>query len=747
MHDEIIFYVTSEIYIEILHDSYYEVIDFCYCFTLHFQTRRKIIMKLSLGRNLPKLLPQRSVHLETSNEADKIGLFRSIRVNLILSYFIPIFLIILLGVTSYLKSAGGLIDNYEESAQSSINMMGKYMDLGFSTASSKANDLINNQSVRRYFSGFYEGDFATETNQFSDINSLVLNNVHSIDYTKNMYLFSEYGNAISTTGKINKDFISEFQNSDLGKLLDKNKKAGIWVGNHELLDTETGNDPASYAISQMLCLDLSDSKKGYIILDISTDFIRNAMLNSGFADGSILGFVTGDGKEILNLDMEGFKFNEQDFYQQAMLSNGESNYVNYNNKVYLFIYNKLTTGNSCVFAMIPRAKIIEDANAVKGLTIFLVFLASIIAILVGTYVASGISKTIHKTNIILAKTSEGDLTQQVDLKRKDEFLILGKKINHMLSGMMSLIKQMLGVSNTISKSANNVKENTDILLQATQNIATGVNNIEQGITQQAEDSEQCLVQMSGLANEIEQIYEHTRQINQISNSTKEIISNGIHIMDDLSAKSNDTSKITDIISKDIENLGTQSVHITKITNTINEIAEQTDLLSLNASIEAARAGEAGKGFSVVAAEIRKLADRTSNSSKQINSIILNIQNQVKTTGKTAKQAEDIVIQQADALKASVNVFTEISQYVEKLSENIEQITQFIANMEKSKDTTLSSVESISSTLQETSAVVSELGQMTDEQLKVVEKLNKAAEQLESDSIDLQNAVSVFKISE
>lgn len=705
-------------------------------------------MKRSL-KNLPKLSTERSLQKKAVDGTDKIGFFRSIRVNLICSYFIPILLIILLGVISYIRSSAGLVENYEESAQSSMTMMSKYMDLGFETVASKAKDLVNDQSIKRYFSGFYQNDFVTETNQFSDITTMVQNSLHSIKYTENISLFSEYGNSIATKGSIKKDFISEFRNSDEIKQMETKKQLKIWVSSHEVLDNATGADPLSYAISHILKLDLSDGQKGYLIIDISSEFIKSILLDSGLAEGSILGFITNDGKEILNQDVEGFQFSSQDYFQKASLSENTTNneYVHYKNNDYLFIYHKLSYGNSSVCALIPKAKIIEDANALKYLTVILVLLASIIAILVGTFVASGISKAIHKTNIVLAKTSEGDLTQQVDLKRKDEFLILGKKINYMLSGMMSLIKQMLGVSNTITKSAVNVKDNSEILLQATQNIATGVNNIEQGITQQAEDSELCLVQMSGLANEIEQIHERTHQINQISNNTKGIIDRGILIMDELNSKSNDTTKITENIIKDIENLGVQSVHITKITNTINEIAEQTDLLSLNASIEAARAGEAGKGFSVVASEIRKLADQTSNSSKQISSIIFNIQEQVKNTSKTAKQAEDIVIQQVDALKASISVFTEISQYVEKLSSNIEQITQYIANMEKSKDTTLSSVESISSTLQETSAVVSELGQMTDEQLKAVEKLNHAAEQLDSDAMDLQNAVSVFKINE
>ncbi|MBP1755462.1 MAG: hypothetical protein H6Q59_1860, partial [Firmicutes bacterium] len=96
-------------------------------------------------------------------------------------------------------------------------------------------------------------------------------------------------------------------------------------------------------------------------------------------------------------------------------------------------------------------------------------------------------------------------------------------------------------------------------------------------------------------------------------TTQEVITQGIHIMDDLGTKSNDTSNITKEVILDIENLDHLSLTIGSIVSTIAEIAEQTNLLSLNASIEAARAGKSGLGFAVVAEEIRKLAAHSTES--------------------------------------------------------------------------------------------------------------------------------------
>ena len=211
------------------------------------------------------------------------------------------------------------------------------------------------------------------------------------------------------------------------------------------------------------------------------------------------------------------------------------------------------------------------------------------------------------------------------------------------------------------------------------------------------------------------------------------------------ANPQDTTEITKAIINDIRKKKKESKAINSIIGTINEIADETSLLSLNASIEAARAGEAGRGFAVVSDEIRKLAEQSAEAGTKIGKIIIRIQDRMTKTIETAERADDIVNYQAEALNTTVKVFEDIRNHVGALARDLDTISSNMNGIETAKNDTLDAIASISATSNETEAASTELSKNAEKQLEAVEILNTAVKQLQTNSQELDESVSVFKV--
>ena len=672
----------------------------------------------------------------------------SIKYRLSIGLLVPIVLLAVYGVVSYKKAEAAIISNHEASTHNTIDAISRYMNFGFSMIDKTSLEITNDVYVRDFLNLKYE-EAMDNVRTYDDVYDRISVNAYANSFISNIHLIGQNGVCMSTSGVINHHLYDILIKSDINQIFKETKAHYLWVGYHTELDEAmpTGSNvygPDKYATS---IIRKFINGKGFFIADISRDQIKKMFSEYDLGEGSILGFITGDGRETLSIDGVEHVFVDLPYYQNALASEELSgySYEKYNGKDYLFLYGKFKDVDGMVCALIPKSTILSKVSGIRALSVLFVTLSCVLAVFIVILITRDITMNIKTLSKSIAQIAKGDLTTKLQLKRNDEFHALSSGITDMVEHMRVLIGEVQGVSNTVSSSAKSLTGTAGELLEASKGISRAIDEIGQGMIQQSEDAEKCLHQMSNLSDQINQVYSNTNEIGQIANSTQNVANEGLYLIGELSNKSKATSEITQDVIRKIREFKEKSKTIESFVNVIDSIASQTNLLSLNASIEAARAGEAGRGFAVVAEEIRKLADQTMNAAKQIKNTVQIIDLMNQDTVKTAEKAEGIVASQIEALNKTVDAFKNISGRVNDLVSNLNDILARLKNIETAKEDTLNAVQSISAVTQQTSAATQEVNATAQNQIDAVERLREAAMVLEADARKLEDAIKIFRI--
>lgn len=255
---------------------------------------------------------------------------------------------------------------------------------------------------------------------------------------------------------------------------------------------------------------------------------------------------------------------------------------------------------------------------------------------------------------------EADLTQRLNLKRRDEIGKLGANVDIFLSRLHQLL---LGVKRDSNELAQHVEKVTHYANQSTQSVVQQ----RQQISAMADSFNEITESARHVADNAEQTNTRVQQSQRSCESGKEVIRQNqqqiLQLVDQLETN-----------ARSMGALKQSSQKITDILSIIQGIAEQTNLLALNAAIEAARAGEHGRGFAVVADEVRNLSKRTHESTEQIQTVLNELQqhtNQAVSAMQQSREQAQCNVEQANAATAALD---EINHTIETILDMANQIS-------------------------------------------------------------------------
>lgn len=374
----------------------------------------------------------------------------------------------------------------------------------------------------------------------------------------------------------------------------------------------------------------------------------------------------------------------------------------------------------------------------------------ILALGLGLFIATKISRPIVKLTALINKTADLDLVYDESYnhltENRDETGIIARamfKTRQVLREMAGKLQDVSQVimenAESMEKLSNNIQENAHDNSATTQQLSAGMEETAASSEEITATTEEIDASVSAIADRVKGGAEKSGEITQRANTLRQ----------DAMESTKNAKEIYEDVKTKMENAIEESNTITQISvlaDTILSITSQTNLLALNAAIEAARAGEAGKGFAVVADEIRKLAEQSSVTAAGIQGIVKNVYSSVGHM----KENSEAILSFVD--KNVLKDYEKLTRVSEQYNNDAEFINNLMEEFELAAGQLDAAVSSISTAMNEVAATINESAKgvqdIAGKTTEIVEKTiqeTKLADQNSQGAQELQALVAMFKI--
>lgn len=395
-----------------------------------------------------------------------------------------------------------------------------------------------------------------------------------------------------------------------------------------------------------------------------------------------------------------------------------------------------------------------EANMNKEFTTMItVFVISGVAILViATMVAFAFGKRmtsgIKKVEENLKKTANGNLSFQIEpklLQRTDEIGSIARSVNGVKESLAGMIGSVTTTGDKLMDSSERFSQKFGNITESIKNTNTAIEELAQGATSQAAETEIVNNKISELG---EVIGVEKQDVGRLGESVSAMMKYSAGASESIQT----LYKITEVTTNAIEIVYDQTnknnesaANINKAVEIIKELAEQTNLLSLNASIEAARAGEAGKGFAVVAEEIRNLAEESSNSAAEIEGIVKDLTENIEISVSKMQEVSNNVQEQGSRLEETKEAFSHLYQEIQIVENAAKEIGGQTEILDSLKQVVADAVNGLASVVQENAASTEETSASMQLLADAIEECTKDTQMLVEMSQQQNQETSKFQL--
>lgn len=388
-----------------------------------------------------------------------------------------------------------------------------------------------------------------------------------------------------------------------------------------------------------------------------------------------------------------------------------------------------------------------NSTAMKG--VYGLIAVLILVVITGNGVVYFIIKPVNQIAELTNKVSDMDFTEDALheklASRKDEIGNMGRALKRLIDALTQVVNDIRDKSNNLMSAADVLNTDANETATTMEQVESAVNDIAQGATSQADETQQATENVVLMGNMIEDTNNEVNKLLEFSENMKENTTLAQGILGELKAVNSQAEEYIDIIAEQTNTTNESALKISEATKLITSIAEETNLLSLNASIEAARAGEQGRGFGVVAAEIQKLAEQSNESAQRIEDIIRELLADSEKAVETMYSVKDIIRAQSDHVEQTETAFSELTEGISKSIDGINNIAGKTAMLDDARTNVVDIVQNLTAIAEENAAGTEQTSASATEVTAIVEDISDKSNSLREVAKELDDGMNIFKL--
>lgn len=369
----------------------------------------------------------------------------------------------------------------------------------------------------------------------------------------------------------------------------------------------------------------------------------------------------------------------------------------------------------------------------------------IILIVFGIFFKFNVTKPVDYILSALDSISNGNLSNEVKLKSKDELQSIADSLDNTRKNFNLLISDLKNRAEGLAEDSHRLYDSAVETTQASENITSTIIDFTGKMDDSVDTMEKVFGEFDTLNSEAHIISDYVSDCKVSVEKLKENSDSGMDILGAAVNMILQTEKNVVDTSEFVTEFSNQIKEIITLLQAITGISEKTNLLALNAAIEAARAGEAGRGFNVVAEEIRKLAENSRQTVEDIQNITQKIVEGSNNATEAMNKTKEVSTKSTNSVKQVQDNFMLINELSNNIENKIDTVNEYNKGIQNKIEHISTEVSGASKILKSLNSEINQITASTEEQIATMEELQAVSQELSGTSAKLLDHTAQFKI--